>query len=120
MTMSANVPAGLPRTLSEARALVSATDVDGFEQPGRALQRLLEIVHRLVGQPPLRIRQAVEDLQGRQFVAPYLEKALEAVDGIGRLPLVPALLCSEFAEAGPSPQPSKCLSEEYLNHMNHL
>src|SRR6266403_4247265 len=94
-------------------ALVSATDVDGFEQPGRALQRLLEIVHRLVGQPPLRIRQAVEDLQGRQFVAPFLEKALEAVDGIGRLPLVPALLCSEFAEAGPSPQPSKSLSGQF-------
>ena len=34
----------------------------GFEQPGRALQGLLEIIHGFVGQSPLGIGQPVEDL----------------------------------------------------------
>ena len=33
--------------------LVGAPDIDRFEEPGRALQRLLEIVDRLISQPPL-------------------------------------------------------------------
>ena len=70
--------------------LVGAPDVDRLQQPGRALHRLAQIVERLIGQPPLRIGQPIEDLQSDEFVARCFEKAVEALDLFVRLALVPA------------------------------
>ena len=77
----------LPRT-HIVQPLVGPPDIDGLQEPRWPAHGIAQLLQPLIGQSPLSIWPAIENLQGNQLVLVGLKELLKTIGGRLRLCLV--------------------------------